>query len=143
MEKVGLTIFSDGGARGNPGPGACAFVAKKGNRTLSQGSKYLGKVTNNVAEYSGVILALNWLVDNLQSVGNSEPTIFFMDSELVVSQINGVYKIKNLTLRKLHQGIVETITKNGFQTTFKYIPRSKNKVADFLVNQELDKSAVL
>lgn len=123
MESDGLNIFSDGGARGNPGPGACAFVIRKGNSIVSQGSKYLGKVTNNFAEYSGVILALKWMADNLKLLDSDERITFFMDSELVVNQINGKYKIKNKTLWELYQKIQQTINKQNFKIVFKSIPR--------------------
>lgn len=143
MEKQGTIIFSDGGARGNPGPGACAFIIRQNGRTLSRGSKYLGKVTNNFAEYSGVLLALDWLAKNSSYVTGNDPITFFMDSELVVNQINGKYKIKNVVLKKLYQEIEEIIDKNNLRLLFKSIPRSKNKTADLLVNQELDKNSML
>lgn len=138
-----MAIFSDGGSRGNPGPGACAFVVKKGDQTIGQGSKYLGKVTNNFAEYSGVLIALNWLIDNLSQVDEVKIFDFFMDSELVVNQINGNYRIKNPSLKNLYGEIRKLIDKKKFQIFFKSIPRSKNKFADSLVNQELDNHSVL
>lgn len=143
MEKQTTNIFSDGGARGNPGPGACAFIIRRGEKTLTQNSKYLGKVTNNYAEYSGVILALNWLIINPKIINTGEQINFFMDSELVINQINGKYKVKNMVLKKLNQEIRELIDKNRFRIMFKRIPRGKNKAADFLVNRELDNHIVL
>ena len=62
MQNDQILIHTDGGSRGNPGPAACAFVVEKADREIFKSSKYLGHQTNNHAEYSGVILALNWLV---------------------------------------------------------------------------------
>lgn len=141
--KQTLEIFSDGGARGNPGPGACAFVIKQKGTVIHQGSKYLGRVTNNFAEYQGVILALNFLVnDPFPDLGEIQ-IVFYLDSELVVNQLNGIYKIKNPVLKKLNVLIKEILNKKSIDIVFKSIPRIKNKTADFLVNQELDKNSAL
>ena len=72
MENA-LTIHSDGGARGNPGPGACAFIVEQNGRVVTKGSKYLGKVTNNFAEYSGVLLALDWLLNKSPFTNHHSP----------------------------------------------------------------------
>src|SRR4030042_5315794 len=112
MKKAGLEIYSDGGARGNPGPGACAFVAKKGNEVLAQGAKFLGSVTNNFAEYSGVILALEWLTEQSPFRGEGLSIDFYLDSELVAKQLGGEYRVKNQTLKKLTLAQKEIIIKD-------------------------------
>jgi ribonuclease HI len=128
-----LVIHSDGGARGNPGPGACAFVIEENGEIVVKGSKYLGNVTNNFAEYSGVLFAL-------QSIKKKSPVIFYLDSELVAKQLSGLYKVKNNKLLKIATEIRALIAKESLEIVFKNIPREKNKLADQLVNEELDRN---
>lgn len=133
------SVFSDGGSRGNPGPAASAFVCISGNGTvIHKGSKYLGEATNNFAEYQGVILALTWMEQN-KNLLDKEVT-FNMDSELAVNQINGKYKVKEDTLKKLMLIIRSLLEKVETKIIFVSIPREKNKLADFLVNEELDRN---
>jgi ribonuclease HI len=136
MQSDSIIIHTDGGSRGNPGPAACSFVAEENGVEIFKSSKYLGVATNNVAEYSGVILALKWLTEKKYF---NHSIIFFLDSELVVKQINALYKVKDENLRS-HFFEVLTLMKNfNGSISFKHIPREKNKTADFLVNCELDK----
>lgn len=129
MEKS-LKINCDGGARGNPGPAAAAFVVT-GNLQYKCG-KYLGVATNNVAEYQAVILALEWLVKN---PGRAD---FFLDSNLVVNQLNGLFKVKNADLRELLLKVRELEGKITLPITYSYVPREQNSEADLLVNETLD-----
>jgi ribonuclease HI len=138
MEKY-LVVHSDGGSRGNPGPGACAFVAEENGRAVAEDSKFLGKVTNNVAEYEGVLLAIRWMIKELKNFNAKHSIVFCLDSELVAKQLSGLYKIKNPTLVKLNIEIKDLISKHRFNIAFRNIPREENKQADFLVNRELDK----
>ncbi|KKR70770.1 MAG: Ribonuclease HI [Candidatus Woesebacteria bacterium GW2011_GWA2_40_7b] len=140
MENA-LTIHSDGGARGNPGPGACAFIVEQNGRVVTKGSKYLGKVTNNFAEYSGVLLALDWLLNKSPFTNHHSPIIFLMDSELVVRQLTGLYKVKDENLKKLFTEVKKLTTEISSDIIFKNIPREQNKPADLLVNEELDNKA--
>ncbi|MFI5241183.1 MAG: ribonuclease HI family protein [Microgenomates group bacterium] len=134
------SIFSDGGARGNPGPSAAAFVFfDESHKVIHKESKFLGDRTNNYAEYQGVLLALNWILKNESLVKGD--INFFMDSELVVKQINGLYKVKEPTLKSLHQNVKESLQKISVKVVFQNILREKNSVADSLVNEELDKSS--
>lgn len=137
MEE-GLVIHTDGGARGNPGPGACAFVASKNGETLFKAAKFLGKTTNNVAEYQGVILALNWFLSDPQNTSRYSLINFFLDSELVVRQLTGIYKVKDEKIRELFFEIKSLLEKTKVKYSFNNIPREKNKLADFLVNENLD-----
>ncbi len=137
-----LQIYCDGGARGNPGPAACAFVvytdpAGAGEVREKRG-KYLGEVTNNVAEYSAVVEALMWLKEHQKDVEKVE---FFLDSKLVVNQLNGKFKIKEPRLRELLMAVRELEAKIGTFVTYSYIPRERNTQADELVNAILDKEA--
>lgn len=134
-----LKIYCDGGSRSNPGPAAAAYVIVDGVSIVSKGSKYLGKTTNNVAEYEAVILALQTLIKERLFRGISRVE-FYLDSELVTKQLNGDYKVKNNTLRKLNAKIVDLLQLFDSQVTFNYIRREKNSMADFLVNKELDKN---
>lgn len=128
-----LTVFCDGGSRGNPGPAAWAFVIYKDKQKLHEDSGYLGIATNNVAEYTALIEALTWLVE----VHKDDEIAVFMDSELAVKQLNGLYKVKNPKIRELYQ--VARTKGNVFQQiAFTHIPREKNWEADKLVNITLD-----
>lgn len=138
MIEDGIVIHTDGGARGNPGPAACAFVAEADGKIIQQESKFLGESTNNYAEYQGVILASKWLNDNYLILTANTAT-FYLDSELVARQLNGVYKVKDKKLIELFYQVNELSQKTGIQIIYKHIPRTKNKIADFLVNKELDK----
>ena len=134
-----LTIYCDGGARGNPGPAASAFVVMKGDNIIYKGSRYIGESTNNVAEYNAVLLALKWLEENGEIYVNYKAS-FVLDSELVVKQLNGLYKIKDEKLKKLAI-LVKEVEKNiKGKISYTSVARNKNRLADFLVNKTLDES---
>lgn len=136
MESNSLKVFSDGGARGNPGPAASAFVVKDfQDNIIYKSGKTIGNTTNNIAEYTGVKMAMDWLVEN-----NKEnfKINFFLDSQLVVNQLKGLFKIKNENLRRLVLLIKQQEVKLKGQVTYQHIPREKNKEADLLVNKALD-----
>jgi ribonuclease HI len=118
-------VYTDGGARGNPGPAACAFVVlnNKQEEVFSAGF-YLGETTNNIAEYSAVLKAIEWL--------GGHPAKFYLDSELVVKQLRGEYRIKNLELRKLFGQI------DAKKYSWNHVNREQNARADAIVNQTLD-----
>lgn len=137
MNYETIIIHTDGGSRGNPGKAACAFVAEEKNIVINKSAKFLGIATNNVAEYKGVLLALDWI---LETKVNADKIIFFLDSELVVRQLKGIYKIKNIDLQTLSIEIFSKIKKIATQTDFENVPREENKIADKLVNEELDKN---
>lgn len=140
MQKDQIIIHTDGGSRGNPGPAACAFVAEENGKEIFKSSKYLGKQTNNYAEYQGVVLALNWLTLQPPIINHQSLTTFFLDSELVVKQLNGLYKVKDENLRNLFFEVLSLMKKANREILFKHVPREKNKIADLLVNVELDKN---
>lgn len=138
MEKK-FYIFTDGGARGNPGPAGIGFLVKdeKGDKIYQEG-KYIGKATNNVAEYRAVLAALEWLAENKQKLGTDLNLTFFLDSNLVVNQLNGLFKIKNANLRKLMMAV--RLAESGLmkKIIYRHVEREKNREADRLVNQVLD-----
>ncbi|AKM79832.1 MAG: Ribonuclease H [Candidatus Beckwithbacteria bacterium GW2011_GWB1_47_15] len=136
-----LNIFVDGGARGNPGPAATGVVIKDQNqKTLHRFGKYIGKTTNNQAEYQAVIVALEWLTSHRETIRKSKfkNCKFFLDSTLVVNQLNGNWKVKDASLRQKVIEVRELEGKLGLAVSYTAIPRAKNFEADLLVNQALD-----
>ena len=131
MEKI--TVHIDGGSRGNPGPSAAAFVMTDINgRKISAKASFLGTATNNVAEYSGLIMAL----EAAKKINPKQLTVF-SDSELLVKQMNGQYRVKSELLKPLYNRAVDLI-KNFESVQLKHIPREKNVQADALLNRALD-----
>lgn len=137
---MNLKIFCDGGARGNPGPAAWAFIVyDEKSQVLAQKNEKMGVATNNVAEYTAVIKALEWLKERRSRSGQEETKVkFFLDSKLAVSQLNGLFKVKNSKIRELVVKIREEEPSAGGNIFYEFIPRGKNFAADFLVNQALD-----
>jgi len=132
-----LNVFCDGGARGNPGPAATGFLIKdQKGKILEKTGKFIGQTTNNVAEYQAVIEALKWLKDNFRLTISSYQ--FFLDSKLIVNQLNGLFKIKNGKLRELVVEIRQLEQRVGGNVSYQFIKREKNQEADQLVNQVLD-----
>jgi ribonuclease HI len=140
VQKDQIVIHADGGSRGNSGPAACAFVVEENGVEIFKGSKFLGKQTNNYAEYQGVLLALNWLNSQTLTTNHYSLITFYLDSELVVKQINAVYRVRDENLRNLFFEVLSLIKRLGGSIVFKNIPRERNKIADLLVNEELDKN---
>lgn len=136
-----LIVHSDGGARGNPGPAAYGFiVADEEGRVLIRRGGWLGKTTNNQAEYYGVISALKWISRFCQ-----EPEFFvdgieiILDSELLVNQLSGKYRIKASQLIPLAARVKELEKKINKPTIYRFVGREKNYQADLIVNHVLDK----
>lgn len=129
------SIHTDGGARGNPGNAAIGVVIKQNEKLLTHYGKYIGFSTNNVAEYTAVKDALEYLLGSNQNRGDVQ---FFLDSELVVKQLLGIYKIKDEKLQLLAKDILQLIEKWGSNITFTHVKREQNKDADRLVNSALD-----
>lgn len=134
-----LQVFTDGGARGNPGPAAAGFVAKDaaGKVRFLRG-KYLGKATNNVAEYQGVILAYEVLLDTDDINPKETKLRFSLDSNLVVNQLNGIFKVKDSKIREFVVK-VRGLEPQFSEVTYSHIVREKNTEADRIVNETLDK----
>lgn len=124
-------IHSDGGSRGNPGPAAIGVVVELGDKKIDIGER-IGKATNNVAEYKAIIRGLA----EAQKKGAKEAECY-LDSELVVRQINGDYRIRDSKMIELAEEVFALRAKFDF-IVFRSIPREKNKEADKLVNKALD-----
>jgi ribonuclease HI len=131
--KGPVDIYVDGASRGNPGEaGAGAAIKAKDGSVLKRLKKYLGTVTNNVAEYSALVMALG----AARSLGVKEVRIF-ADSELVVKQIKGEYRVKSEDLKPLYMEAMAII--RGFNRfEIRHIPREKNADADKLANEAID-----
>lgn len=133
MER--LTIYVDGASRGNPGKaGVGVIVYDDRKNILKEIKQYLGKTTNNVAEYIALIYGLQ---EGL--IQQSKYLTVYMDSELVVKQMKGDYRIKN-ELLKLFSRQVEHLREGFEEVKIKYIEREKNREADRLANQAIDMS---
>lgn len=133
-----IKIFCDGASRGNPGPAAAAFVVLGDkNKAIHEHSQFLGRATNNFAEYQAVLLAHQWLFQNTDKIRAAKIT-FCLDSELITKQLNGQYKIKSPTLRPLAIKINHLKSQLKANISYIHVTRSKNKRADFLANQALN-----
>lgn len=129
-----LTTYTDGGARGNPGPAATGVIIKdETGKILDAYGEYLGEQTNNFAEYSALISALR----RARELGATEVECF-LDSELIQRQMLGQYKIKEPTLQKLFV-LAYNAAQQFKKVTYRHILREKNKEADAQVNKTLDK----
>lgn len=137
MEKQEIIIYCDGGSRGNPGPAASAFVATKKNDVVYSQGKFLNINTNNFAEYTAVIMALDWLVKNKVL----EDVTVNLDSQLIERQINGFYKIKSENLKPLFETVKVKISNLNCSIKFVWNYRTDNKLADQLVNETLDNAS--
>lgn len=130
-----ITFFTDGGARGNPGPAASGAYSPE----LGEFKLYLGTATNNQAEYTAIVLALEQAVAYQANHSSLQQIDFFMDSELAVKQLKREYKVRNPELQKLFLKVWNLTTK--FQkVTFTHVRREKNKDADRLVNAAIDEA---
>jgi ribonuclease HI len=145
---MNLTINTDGGSRGNPGPAAWAFVAreKEEGSVIHTDAGYMGASTNNQAEYTAVLKAMEWISqkitnDKFQITNGADEKIHFvLDSELVARQLSGVYKIKDQKLMLLAQRIKVLESTLSAVISYTSVPRAQNKEADALVNAVLDEN---
>lgn len=133
MEDIKGRLFTDGGARGNPGPaGLGAILFSEGEKLLGFDAKFGGTLTNNQAEYKalklGIELALKHGIKDL---------LVYMDSELAVKQMKGEYKVKNADIADI-KAQIESLTVSFDSIGFIHVPREQNRHADALVNLVLD-----
>src|SRR5438270_9827002 len=129
-----LVAHSDGGARGNPGPAGYGVVVQdEAGRKVAALSEYLGHQTNNFAEYQGLIAALEYALQH-----GSKALKLISDSELLVRQIKGIYKVKNATLQELHGRAKELIAQLDW-FSIGHAMREQNQEADQLANEAMDR----
>jgi ribonuclease HI len=129
-----LVVYTDGAARGNPGPAGIGYVIYDGEgQLLAQGAEYLGETTNNVAEYTALLRALE------KAIGLSGGALrLYSDSELMVRQLNGVYRVKQPHLIPLYETARSLLGRFALASVT-HVPREKNKEADRLSNEGIDR----
>jgi len=127
-----ITLFVDGGSRGNPGPAAIGAIIKKDGSEIERISEYIGETTNNLAEYSALVAGLR-----RAAMHNAGSIHVKADSELMVNQLLGKFKVKNAAIKPLYEEAV-AILKKFDNVGIERIPREKNGEADALVNEALD-----
>lgn len=134
-----LNIYTDGGSRGNPGiSGYGLVIYEDKQKVLYQEGKFLGVKTNNEAEYSGIIAALEWVKKNKTNY-NITQLNFFADSQLMIRQLQGLYKVKAPTLLPLYAQVQQLLTQINLPTKYTDVRREFNKLADELANQAMDR----
>lgn len=137
--QMKLIIHTDGGARGNPGPAACGVIIEdEQGKQIAKLGKALGVRTNNQAEYGGVIIAMEYVNKNLLAERKISELNFYLDSDLIVNQLSGKYKIKSPELAMLAIKAKNLEKEISVTVTYRQIPREQNKSADKIVNQVLD-----
>lgn len=137
MKNKTLTIYVDGGARGNPGPaGIGVVILDERKKKVKELSKYIGEATNNIAEYSALILGLEEALALAP-----EKIVVKMDSELVARQLSGDYRVKDEGIKPLFEKALG-ILKQFKEFEIKHIDREKNKDADKLVNKAINLSGL-
>ena len=133
-----ITIFADGGSRGNPGPaGIGALLLDENGERIEEVSKYIGHATNNVAEYLAVVYGLQEAVYR-----GAKNIILNVDSQLVARQLKGEYKVKDQNIRKFFD-IALNLLRSFDKIEIREVPREENKEADKLVNQAINLQALL
>lgn len=136
MKKI--NINTDGGARGNPGPAAIGVFIVGDEKILHQIGKRIGEATNNFAEYTAVLQGLDFILEHKDLLEKDTKINFYMDSQLIYSQISGLYKVKNASLRGLLLKVREKEAQIGIPVQYNFVRREMNKNADKLVNLALD-----
>ena len=133
-----ITIYTDGASRGNPGHSASGYSIIMNGKRIAGGAKYNGNATNNFAEYNAVILALEWCRDNIASRKECAVNLY-SDSELVVRQLGGVYKVKSNEMKRLN-GIARALIKEFKGVRFHNLPREDRNISavDARLNRLLD-----
>lgn len=133
-----ITINSDGGARGNPGPSGAGAVIREEEKVVEELSQFLGEQTNNWAEYEALRLALSAVQKRYGSSAKEIAITARLDSELVVRQLNGLYQVKEPALKEQHRAVTALIP--SFKAVhFEHVPREENAAADRLANDAMDR----
>jgi ribonuclease HI len=136
IASVAWKIHIDGAARGNPGPAAYAFILEREGSPAQKQKGFLGTMTNNLAEYTALVRAL----ERARELG-AQRLIVYSDSELLVKQMNGEYRVKNPDLRVLYDRAQE-LSRHFEQVIIRHVPRERNSLADQLCNEALDEATL-
>jgi ribonuclease HI len=132
-DVVKLIVHVDGGSRGNPGPAAAgAVLATPDGKVVGEASRTIGRATNNVAEYHGLLLGL----ERARELGATAVEVI-NDSELIAKQVNGLYKVKHADMKPLHSR-ARAALREFEEWSIRSVPRAENADADALVNAALD-----
>ena len=142
MKPKEIIIYTDGGARGNPGPAGSGAVIYDGKKKVGEVSKYLGIQTNNFAEYEALILVLEKTIELFGSPVQHSVSVR-MDSELIVKQMNGQYKVKHPVLKEKHTTVKMLIMQSFPSISFTHVRREQNKEADQLANDAMDRGTFI
>lgn len=133
-----ISVYTDGGSRGNPGPAGYGLVIyDQHQQIIHQNQQYLGIKTNNEAEYSGLLAALTWVVANQDKL-NIQKVIFHSDSELLVRQLTGQYKVKSVNIKPLFAQAQVLLSQLQVPVSFHHLYRESNTLADSLANAAMD-----
>ncbi|MEM4195243.1 MAG: ribonuclease HI family protein [Candidatus Anstonellales archaeon] len=126
-----MIIYTDGACFGNPGPMGIGIVFVKNNRVVKKISMLIGKGTNNIAEYTAVLVALQ----EAKKIGERN-IVLRADSQLLIKQLNGEYKVKAKHLKQLHAAVVSLAKE--LNVRFEWVEREKNKIADWLSKKAIE-----
>ena len=129
---MAIEVYVDGAARGNPGPAGIGVVIKDGPKLIEEIGAYIGKSTNNIAEYMALVRGLEEVL-----IRGYKSASFFSDSELLVKQLNGEYKVKHENLIPLHYHVL-TLVDRMKDFSIKHVTREKNEHADKMANKGID-----
>jgi len=133
-----IVTYTDGGSRGNPGNAASGvYIVNENNKELTRFGTFLGKQTNNFAEYTAIIEALNWILQNREDISVTEIECR-MDSQLAARQLSGLYRVKHSAILPLFEQV--RLLQQTLSVPFKFVhvKREQNKIADAEVNKALD-----
>jgi ribonuclease HI len=129
---MAIEVYVDGAARGNPGPAGIGVVIKDGPKLIGEIGAYIGKSTNNIAEYMALVRGLEEVL-----IRGYKSASFYSDSELLVKQLNGEYKVKHENLVPLHYHVL-TLVDRMKDFSIKHVTREKNEHADKMANEGID-----
>ena len=129
---MAIEVYVDGAARGNPGPAGIGVVIKDGPKLIEEIGAYIGKSTNNIAEYMALVRGLEEVL-----IRGFRSASFYSDSELLVKQLNGEYKVKHENLVPLHYHVL-TLVDRMKDFSIKHVTREKNEHADKMANEGID-----
>ena len=129
---MAIEVYIDGAARGNPGPAGIGVVIKDGPKLIEEIGAYIGKTTNNIAEYMALIRGLEEVL-----IRGFKSAAFYSDSELLVKQLNGEYKVKHDNLVPLNYHVLTLIDRMK-EFSIKHVTRDKNGHADKMANEGID-----
>lgn len=134
IDKAHWVLYIDGASRGNPGLAGAGIFLSKNHEVVAKNSYFLGPKTNNQAEYLALIYGLKVLMEQMPE--KKDHLTIYSDSELLVRQMKGIYKIKNQDLKKLYDDAMALLC--GMNYKIEHIRREKNTIADYLANRALD-----